>query len=70
MRDFMQYIIDTARISLLDGKMPNIQQLFESALFVFFSDGKHRGDPCIFCGTPHDEVEIGDCPGTRRNPTT
>lgn len=23
----------------------------------------HQGDPCIFCGAPHDEVEIGDCPG-------
>jgi len=23
----------------------------------------HWGDPCRFCGTPHDEVEVGDCPG-------
>jgi len=22
----------------------------------------HIGDPCIFCGCPHDEVEIGPCP--------
>jgi hypothetical protein len=22
----------------------------------------HFGDPCQFCGTPHDEVEIGPCP--------
>lgn len=22
----------------------------------------HKGDPCIYCGTPHDEVEIGPCP--------
>lgn len=25
-------------------------------------DVAHRGDPCIYCGTPHDEVEIGPCP--------
>ena len=24
---------------------------------------EHLGDPCIYCGTPHDSVEIGDCPG-------
>lgn len=24
----------------------------------------HLGDPCRFCGTPHDEVEIGPCPGS------
>lgn len=23
----------------------------------------HVGDPCIYCGTPHDNVSIGDCPG-------
>jgi hypothetical protein len=23
----------------------------------------HWGDPCRFCGTPYDEVEVGDCPG-------
>lgn len=23
----------------------------------------HFGDPCIHCGTPHDEVEIGPCKG-------
>lgn len=22
----------------------------------------HKGDPCVYCGTPHDEVEPGDCP--------
>ena len=22
----------------------------------------HLGDPCIYCGTPHDKFEIGDCP--------
>lgn len=22
----------------------------------------HLHDPCIYCGTPHDEVEAGDCP--------
>lgn len=24
---------------------------------------KHFGDPCIHCGTPHDEVGVGNCPG-------
>lgn len=23
----------------------------------------HLGDPCIYCGTPHDEVVVGDCLG-------
>ena len=23
----------------------------------------HFGDPCIYCGTPHDEVAPGPCPG-------
>jgi hypothetical protein len=23
----------------------------------------HKGDPCIYCGTPHDEVERGFCKG-------
>jgi hypothetical protein len=23
----------------------------------------HFGDPCIHCGTPHDEVAPGPCPG-------
>jgi len=23
----------------------------------------HKGDPCIFCGKMHDEVEVGPCPG-------
>lgn len=22
----------------------------------------HFGDPCVFCGTPHDKVVSGDCP--------
>ena len=22
----------------------------------------HLGDPCIYCGTPHDDVESGPCP--------
>jgi hypothetical protein len=21
----------------------------------------HRGDPCVWCGTPHDDIEIGQC---------
>jgi hypothetical protein len=21
----------------------------------------HQGDPCIHCGTPHDDVEPGPC---------
>src|SRR5690242_11161270 len=23
----------------------------------------HSGDPCIYCGKPHDVVGVGDCPG-------
>ena len=26
----------------------------------------HRGDPCRYCNTPHDEVESGPCPVQRR----
>jgi hypothetical protein len=22
----------------------------------------HRGDPCVWCGTPHDEAAPGPCP--------
>ena len=25
--------------------------------------GVHLGDPCVFCGTPCDEIEPGPCPG-------
>ena len=25
--------------------------------------GVHLGDPCVFCGTPWDEIEPGPCPG-------
>ena len=28
-----------------------------------FTHRHHQGDPCIFCGTPHDEVKVGPCPG-------
>ncbi len=24
---------------------------------------EHYGDPCVYCGTPHDEVAVGNCPG-------
>ncbi len=30
-------------------------------------EGYHRGDPCIYCGIPHDEVPIGDCVGKQAN---
>jgi len=23
----------------------------------------HEGDPCVYCGVPHDEVAVGNCPG-------
>lgn len=26
-------------------------------------DQSHQGDPCIYCGKPHDEVGVGPCPG-------
>lgn len=29
------------------------------------SEQTHFGDPCIHCGTPHDEVEPGPCKGGR-----
>lgn len=38
----------------------------EAADFLAISapeERAHRGDPCIYCGTPHDEVAVGDCPG-------
>ena len=27
------------------------------------ADHWHWGDPCEFCGVPHDDVAVGDCPG-------
>ena len=27
----------------------------------------HLGDPCVFCGTAHDDVEVGPCPGRNGN---
>lgn len=35
----------------------------EVALRELDTIGAHQGDPCIHCGTPHDEVVVGDCPG-------
>ncbi len=26
--------------------------------------GHHLGDPCIYCNSPHDEVEVGSCPNS------
>jgi hypothetical protein len=26
-------------------------------------DVAHEGDPCVHCGTGHDDVEPGPCPG-------
>ena len=26
----------------------------------------HFGDPCIYCGTPHDDVEPGSCPAFKK----
>lgn len=23
----------------------------------------HKGDPCVYCGLPHDEVLVGNCAG-------
>ena len=28
---------------------------------------KHYGDPCIHCKNPHDDVERGDCTGSKDN---
>ena len=27
----------------------------------------HQGDPCVFCGTPHDEVSPDKCPAFIRH---
>ena len=27
----------------------------------------HYGDPCLYCGTPHDEVATGPCPSRAGN---
>ena len=27
----------------------------------------HLGDPCVFCGTPHDEIKSGPCRGHDRH---
>jgi len=29
------------------------------------TSGAHLGDPCVYCGTRHDDVDIGTCPGVR-----
>ena len=26
---------------------------------------RHKGDPCIYCGIPHDDLEPGACPGKK-----
>ena len=26
----------------------------------------HRGDPCVYCNTPHDDVPVGHCRGLDR----
>lgn len=31
--------------------------------FILARRHAHLGDPCIYCGTPHDEVAVGDCLG-------
>lgn len=31
------------------------------------TDRLHSGDPCIHCGTPHDDVPVGPCRGERKN---
>jgi hypothetical protein len=36
----------------------------EKAITFARENGKHLGDPCIFCGVAHDEVESGDCIGS------
>lgn len=30
------------------------------------AEQSHRGDPCIYCSTPHDEVQIGPCPALKK----
>lgn len=33
-------------------------------------DNAHFGDPCIYCGVPHDEVPVGPCKGRAPGETT
>ncbi len=28
----------------------------------------HKGDPCIYCNTPHADVPVGDCQGRPMTP--
>jgi len=38
-----------------------IKSKFKYVLYTPYKK-PHLGDPCIFCGTPHDEIKIEDCP--------
>lgn len=30
--------------------------------YTYMVAHRHRGDPCIYCETPHDKVKPGPCP--------
>src|SRR3990167_6937410 len=41
---------------------PTPLSLFPAEILGSNSRRAHVGDPCIYCGVPHDEVSVGDCP--------
>lgn len=46
-----------------DGQLRCAQALLnEVAHLTGLGKRAHIGDPCIYCGVPHDNVGIGDCP--------
>ncbi len=55
--------------NLLQGRLDHGWCFHDCDEILFHSDKAqhHFGDPCIYCGTPHDDVEIGPCPGYEGN---
>jgi len=41
-----------------------IREASENPLRIVCNDASraHKGDPCIYCNRPHDDVGVGDCP--------
>jgi len=47
----------------------HVKELQEKVVFLTAvlwreKPGYHCGDPCIFCGIVHDDLAVGECPGT------
>ena len=47
-------------LACYDHGGPKTNKLAEARLRAFQA---HQGDPCKYCGSPHDDVAIGPCPG-------